>query len=552
MAKISYLLAATVGVAACAREHGVDERDPSARSSVAESVPGPGDEPGVPPVQVTTTTALPVDAGAASLAVDAAGGAGPACPPPPAPGRGADVEVTVRAGRGPKGRPLPVPITRRLYGMNIADSASSDYMPAAGPAFHAYLSALQPGVLRWPAGHRSQEYVWQRGGEGQSGSFLLTPEHVDAFIRLARSVSAEPLVAVNVKRGTVAAATDLLRYLNVEKGYRVKYLQIGNEPDLGDSMTTGPEAYADQLVRLVDALHEIDPAVRIIGPELRTGAHVSGLHGTTDWMTPILARAAGRIDGISWHHYPLDSGQTSPRSSAVMSFEHLFQETAPDSRPAGMSFVDEIMPALDRLRAAHAPDASVWVTELAEDRGPAGGAGISDTLGGALWVGDVLGRYGEHGPGAVLRWLFKGSPVHRYGLLDENDAPRPAYGAYWLYARHFGDRFVDVATSSIADVAAHAAERPDGGLSLVLVNKRTEPRRVRVNLEAFAPCSGEELTLTGAGLDATSFTINGQAMTIAAARRGIPLARVSASGLVDVELPPASMRLVIYQRSPRE
>jgi hypothetical protein len=477
----------------------------------------------------------------------------PSCAsPPPPPAAGAEIDVRIDAGRGPKGHPAPRKVDRRLYGMNIADWEPQNYAPTPRPAFLGYLSALRPGVLRWPAGHRSQEYNWQRGGAGQSGNWTLTPAHVDAFIALARQVGAEPLVAINVKRGTPAAAQDLLRYLNVEHDYKVRWLQIGNEPDLTDGMTSGPARYSEQLAGFVDGLKSVDPAIRIVGPEMLTGAHVGGINGTVDWMTPILANAAGRIDGISWHYYPLDSGQQNPSSSAIMSVEHLFQESAADWPPAAMAFVDEIMPKLEALRTAHAPTAEVWITELAEDPGPRAGEGITETVAGALWVGDILGRYAEYAPGAVLRWLFKGSAMHAYGLLDTGDVPRPAYGAYWLYARHFGDRMVDASTarseaSALTEVAAHAATSDDGRLSVVLVNKKTEPRRVRVLLEGFTACSGETLTLTGAGYGAETFQINGRTLDLAAAEGGIPPIPLDPARPFEIELPPTSMTLVSYR-----
>ena len=525
-------------VAACSERR--EDNDSSAGPSASASPNDPGalgvdgkDEPVLPPDKKP-------DAGAPPK---------PSCSTPATTPEGGafDVEVAIAPKRGPKGKAAPVPINRRLYGMNIADWEPANYSPSPRPAYANLLGALEPGVLRWPAGHRSQEYHWERGGPGQHGNWVLTAAHVDAFISLAQLVGAEPLVAINVKRGTEAAAKDLLRYMNVEKGYGVKYLQIGNEPDLTDDMTAGPQVYADQLIRFTDALRSVDPNIKIIGPEMLTGAHVGGMHGTVDWMTPILSQTAGRIHGISWHYYPLDSGQKSPTSSAIMSVENLFQEAAHDWRPAALAFVDEVMPALDQLRAAHAPNAEVWVTEIAEDPGPDAGTGISDTLAGALWVGDVIGRYGEYGPGAVLRWLFKGSTIHSYGLVDPFDVPRPAYGAYWMYARHFGDHFVDSTTSSITDVAVHASTKTDGRVAVVLVNKTTSPRRVKVAFDGFAPCEGEELTLTGNGYDAKTFTINGSTLTDTAAKAGVPLNKVDFGNLLDVELPPTSMRLVVYR-----
>jgi hypothetical protein len=504
-----------------------DDSDDPSRSSVAPSEP----------------EARGVDAGVADPQSQ---NPVPSCEPPPSLADGvADVDVSIDTGRGPKGHAAPVPITRNLYGMNIADWVPADYAPTLKPTYFDLLSALRPGVLRWPAGHRSQEYVWQRGGGGQTGNWTLTPALVDAFIALTKAVGAEPLFAINVKRGTVSSAQDLLHYLNVERGYGVRWLQIGNEPDLTDGMTSGPDQYSGQLEAFVDGLRAVDPSIRIVGPEMLTGAHVSGVNNTLDWMLPILARAGGRIDGISWHYYPLDSAQRNPASSAIMSTEHLFQESAKDWRPAAMAYVDEIMPKFAQLRAAHAPNAEVWVTELAEDPGPGAGAGISETLAGALWVGDILGRYGEYGPGAVLRWHFKGSLDHAYGLLGPNDVPRPAYGAYWLYARHFGDRFVESASSAsgrsaITEVAVHAA--------LVLVNKKAEPRRVRLTIAGFVPCSAEELTLKGASLSATEFDINGTALTATTAKSGIEMVALDVAHLLDVELPPTSMRLLLYRR----
>ena len=431
--------------------------------------------------------------------------------------------------------------------MSIADWRPQNYAPVPDPTFVAYLHALRPGVLRWPAGHRSQEYVWERGGGGQSGGFTLTASHVAAFLALAKTVGAEPVFAINVKRSTPSVAADIVKYLNVENGHGVRFFQIGNEPDLTDGMTSGPAAYAAQLIAFVDAMRAVDPAIRIVGPELLTGAHVGGMHGTVDWMTPILAQTGGRIDGISWHYYPLDSGQRLPTSSAIVSIPHLFQQTASDWAPAGMSFVDTVMPALGAMRDAHALGASIWITELAEDPGPAAGAGVSDTIAAALWTADTLGRYGEYAPGAVLRWIFETVPEHAYGLLDGAHAPRPTYGAYWLYARHMGDRFVDVESSSSTAVAAHAALRADGALTVVFVNKTEVAKTVHLTLDGFCASAAEARTLTGASLSSTSFQIDGQTLTASSAEAGLPGVPVALKDLGELEIPPASIRMVSYR-----
>ena len=455
--------------------------------------------------------------------------------------------VTVHADRGPHASSKAVGVDRRLFGMNIADWRPQDYVPVPAPDFVAWLGALRPGVLRWPAGHASQGYVWARGGGVQTGSWELTPANLDAFVALNKAVGSEPLIGINVKRGNPSAAADLVRYLNVDHHDGVHWFYVGNEPDLGDGFASSPSTYADQLVAFADAMLAVDPSIGIVGPEMMTGADACGFQGSMDWMTPILARAGGRIAGISWHFYPLDSGQTLPTSSAIVSIPHLFQETAPDINGSGMSFVDQIMPALAATRDAHAPGASIWITEMAEDPGPAAGAGISDTQAAALWVGDALGRYAEYGPGAVVRFLFK-SDGQAYALLDGDGHPHPTYGAYWLYARYFGDRFVDSASDALTDVAVHAALRSDGALTVALVNKTTSPQHVRLDVSGFCTQSASELTHSGGGaLTSQTFTIEGQTLSSANVGTGIAATPLAAAHLFDTVVPAASMRLLVYR-----
>ncbi|MBX3232141.1 MAG: hypothetical protein KIT84_19500 [Labilithrix sp.] len=537
-------------VAACSTQDPTQPSEGTARDAdpiapSAPSAPGappPGTSPSPPPPPPP-----PGDAGSATDASDASPPVS-CSPPAPAEPRDGDVVVRVDASRGPKGHAAPVAIERLFYGMSIADWMKSDYAPSPRAPFLALLGALRPGVLRWPAGHHSQEYVWPRGGGGQTGHLTLQPADFDAFVALARAVGAEPLIGINIKRGTAAAAADLLRYLNVEKGYGVRWLQLGNEPDLTDGVVPDPATAARQIVEYADALRAVDPAVKLVGPELLTGAHVNGHRGTVDWMGPILAGTGGRIDGVSWHYYPLDSGQKDPASSARISIPHLFQETAPDWHPAGLGYVDEVMPALDSLRARHAPNAKVWITEIAEDPGPAAGAEISDTVAAGLWYADALGRYAEYGPQAVLRWIFHSVSSHKCALVaNPGDAPRPTYGTFWMYSRYFGERFVGAETSSITAVAAHAALRSDGAMTVALINKTPQPRRVRVEAAGFTPCSGDALTLAGGGLEGTSFTINGATLDAASADAEIAGAPLSPGELAAIEVPAASFRLVTYR-----
>lgn len=458
---------------------------------------------------------------------------------------GPDVLVTVRADRSPHGIVAPVRIDRRFYGMNIANWRSQDYEPTIDPAFGAYLHALRPGVLRWPPGETSQDTVWTRGGPGQTGSYAITPADIDAFIALCRAMGADPLFTINIKTGTLAAAADLVRFLNLERRYGVHYFQLGNEQDYVGPLNT-PQRAVDQHLAYVQAMVAIDPSITFVGPELLTGAHVLGLNDSTNWMSPFLTQAGRTVSGISWHHYQLDSGQWDTRSSAYFSIDHLFQETAPDWNPASIDFADQVMPPLHAMRDQYAPGATVWITEFAEDPAEAGGTGISDRFAGALWSADVLGRFASWGPGAIVKWIFKDSVS--LSLVNNSNQPRPEYYTYWLYARHFGDRMVEAVSNAKTAVNAHAAWRSDGSLTLVLVNKTTSARNVQLSLTGINPASATRYIIQGQSLTGTAVSINGQTLTPTNVDTdSIAPETVPSSQLLTVPAPALSIQLIIYR-----
>ena len=111
--------------------------------------------------------------------------------------------------------------------MNIDDQVRSDYVPGLDAKFVAYLKALRPALLRWPAGYYGQRYQWQESGDGNT---IMTPALVDAFVNLAKAVGAEPYLALNLDTGTTDNAAAFVNYVNVEKQYGVKWWEIGNEP----------------------------------------------------------------------------------------------------------------------------------------------------------------------------------------------------------------------------------------------------------------------------------------------------------------------------------
>ena len=86
--------------------------------------------------------------------------------------------------------------------------------------------------------------------------------------------------------------------------------------------------------------------------------------------------------------------------------------------------------------------------------------------------------------------------------------PRPEFTTHWLYARHFGTRVVQAQSDKRAIVNSHAALREDGALAIVLVNKRSEPQWVNLQLESFTPTAVRRFLATGEGYESTSLSLN--------------------------------------------
>jgi hypothetical protein len=465
----------------------------------------------------------------------------------------ADATITVTTAKGPLGG-APQAVNNKLYSMNIDDKNPGDYNQTLNPTFVAYLKGLRPALLRWPSGYYGQTYQFSPTGGQVNGFTGLTPDTIDKFMALCKAVGAAPLMAVNIA-GTTDNAQQFVTYVNKTKGYNVTWWQLGNEPDVeGWTATKNPNQYAATYLRFVSAMSATDSSIKFAGVEIMTGADIMGTYGSgnPDWATPIMAASASRpVDALCWHYYPMDSSQTNLASSATPSPAHLLQESASDWPPAGLNFASIVMPKIRSLQASYAPKSEVWIDEFAEDSGKLNGGTTGDRVAGALWAADAIGRYAEQGVSAMFKFIFKGGPEHFYTMLDSNNVPRAEYYSYWLYAQHWGDRVVTSTSDQIASVAAHSAIRAaDGTLRVMLVNKTTSAKNVRLTLPDFKPTASAQFVMTGTSLTDTSVTLNGTTLSPTSVAQGeqaiamTPTTNACSDNVINV--PPLSAMMLLF------
>jgi hypothetical protein len=117
----------------------------------------------------------------------------------------------------------------------------------------------------------------------------------DEYLALCRAVDAEPFITINFNASPQLAA-DWVRYCNRERGYNVKYWEVGDEQ--WGTWAKGhapPEVYAKKYLTFVRAMKAVDPTIKIatnvpLGPHPEQGTtrvlKAAGRHGERNMMIP--------------------------------------------------------------------------------------------------------------------------------------------------------------------------------------------------------------------------------------------------------------------------
>ena len=134
---------------------------------------------------------------------------------------------------------------------------------------------------------------------------------------------------------------------------------------------------------------------------------------------------------------------------------------------------DRIIPNLHRfIREATGADKRVGLTEFnSHTSNAAGGKTSPDSFYNGIWLADVLGRLIKQRPEIITYWMLK-SRTAGHGLMDSYNL-RPSYYVYQMY-RRFGNQLV-FSFSPAQYVSLLAAKQPDGGLTLMLINRGEPP-----------------------------------------------------------------------------
>lgn len=376
-------------------------------------------------------------------------------------------------------------------------------------------------MIRFPAGSEADAVYWDRTNTGvwyqgpAPYTRTLTAATLDSLVSLAQEVGAEPLITVNARINDKLMAADMVRYANIEKGYNIKYWEIGNEPEYyNGAFATTPAEVAVRIEEYMDAMKAVDPSIQIIGPANSQPMQM------TAWTKPILSALKNNnkpVDALSVHWYPLWGGQTNTASSSYPTITNLLKYEGTNYQNSYISWANKFTDTtptdnLVNYRNQYAPGGLIGVTELGQVTAGNEGAGIGDTLAGALWLGDVLVRLAYHKVDFATQFLMEGQQA--YALMDTSKNVRPAYYLYPMLKRYFGDTLVSSASSDNQNFTIWASKRAgvNNKLYLMVLNKnQTQSLDATINLSNFAPQSTAlAWEMNGPAINSTSgINING-------------------------------------------
>lgn len=434
----------------------------------------------------------------------------------------------------------------------------------------AALRQLQIPNLRWPGGCFADEYHWEDGigprarrpasinshwgGVEESNAF-----GTHEFLDLCEQLGAAPYICGNVGSGTVREMQQWLEYLTAadrsampdrrrrngrEAPWSIPFWGVGNE-NWGCGGNMSAEQYAAEFRRYATYCRNIDGNNLY---RIACGPNTDDYHWTEVLMKE--GRPGFLLNGLSLHYYVVPGGWANKNSATVFDESDWLETLALAQR------MDELVTKHSAIMDQYDPGRVVglvvdeWGTWFANEPGTNPGFLYQqNTVRDALVAGLTLNIFHRHAARVKMANIAQVANVLQSPILT--DGPRmlitPTYHVFEMYKVHQDATLLDLQMDApllthgkwqVPAVSSSASVAADGTRHVSLCN--------------LDPKTGQtvELTCEGWKGSATARVLAGDSMT---AHNSFdkpgqvlprPLAVVSHSGRLTVELPPASVALL--------
>jgi hypothetical protein len=310
----------------------------------------------------------------------------------------------------------------------------------------------------------------------------------DLFFTSGITNNLPAMIPVTMLYGTPEDSAAQIAYIK-KRGYPIGYVEMGEEPDGKHAM---PEDYGALYIQWADALHKIDPTLKLGGPifeGVNEDIHVwPDAQGRTSWMGRFVAylKSHGHLADlsfVSFEHYPYEH-------HCNIAWKDLYAE------PKMMKGIlkvwrDDGVPA----------DVPLIVTE---SHLAASLTGPMSTIFAGLWLADNIGSFFEGGGAAFYHSPIQPQPVQDTCLgpatwsnfVTDKDYNITGYTSLYFAARLINEEWAQhrsgvhqmfASTVNVSDaegnalVTSYAIHRPDGNWAIMLVNRdESQAHTVRV------------------------------------------------------------------------
>ena len=405
------------------------------------------------------------------------------------------------------GTATPVPST--FYG---ADLQWRSKFFIEGPRWRALVKHIPLGLLRFPGG---QERVRYDGKDSISGSvaadtlavtatqpyeYRISGQDVASFIGLCKDlgIAAEPEINVTVDDPKMWA--DLVTQIVGDLSYDLKYISVGNEPDikspngnwdiLGATGTTDDARRSDALARYTARYLEYQQAIAAVKPGLTYAIGELASWGPSQlgpYLDAVLSGLGSNQPGaVSDHWYMLGDWGQSTSDSSYPSLGHL---VVAGNSVNNIGYLATIAATMRATAAAHGlSNPKLFIGEFGSAwSATAATAAMADRLAAALFnveaqeTGKLAGIdsmqwFGLSDPSSFAPW------VPSLIAVDDTTGtpnPRPQYYVYLMYKHLYGNETIAVVGGQQADWSIYASRNGSKNY-LMLINRTAATAVMRV------------------------------------------------------------------------
>ncbi|GAA1107549.1 hypothetical protein [Arthrobacter flavus] len=486
LATIVVLVGAGVGISALAQDE-EPGATPSASSSPSPSAAAVETSSAPTPVP-TSTEPLPP---APTVFYEQAG------PPAGSPLEAVEA-MTIEVSDEPTGTELP----SNLIGLSLeATDLADPRMSGDNPEIVASLTGLGRPMLRFGGNAVDRRFFWTSSNEAIPGNLegdkahpvrAAGPADLERVNTLLEAADATISLTVDMGNYDPERAADMTMHASDIFGDRLVGITIGNEPNGYPTNGLRPSDwgipdYLEELKTYADAMYEVAPEVRIVGP----GTYAEA------WWEPFTQADLQQEKILSFHHYPLSQcdGSNDPLGEPIMDnlMASAIHDRADDYRRAA-------------LAPAEAAGLETWIPETGISACP-GSNETTKTHASALWSVDYalsaaqigIPRLSFHSSlltcqgGPPMSSICSGGP---YLQPDATFNERANYYGLSMVAELPPGAFLQNTAQGGGLAYSYVVRHEDNSMSVVLVNQNDPEVAAQTDVTVTLPAAARTSSMT--------------------------------------------------------